>query len=339
MRHKQFVVTTTVLMFCLVLVVAGLAFYSNFNAAASSPNVPQVVRYLPAGSQGVFGMNVQKFMTSPLYKKFEAKQGARVGTDLQEFIAKTGVDPRKDIHYIVAAGGPGEAKNGKGIVIIVAVNHFNSAQIRSFINSKGTPIEVPYDKATVLMMPEPNGNKIEKGLAFLSDEEIAMGDLDSIKGVLDVKAGRTTGLDSTALGHLVGTVNPEEMFWFAGDPSSVIAKAPGSTPMLGNLSEIESIFGTLNLTDAVDGKITAKAKSDASAKKLGEVITGFKALGSLALSNTNQTPELTALFNDLFNGISITVEGSKVQLGVHFPYEVLDKMETMKTMIPKKTGL
>jgi hypothetical protein len=335
MRHKKFVVTTTVLMFCFVAGVAGLAFYSNFHASASAPNIPQVVHYLPAGSQGVFGMNVQKFLASPIYKKFEAKEGARVGADLQEFIDKTGVNPRTDIRYVVAAGG-GEARNGKGVVVIVAMNQFNTTQITAFVNSKGTPIEVPYEKAKVLMMPEANGNKIERGIAFLSDSEIAMGDLDSIKGVLDVRAGKADGLASTSLGKLVGSVNPEEMFWFAGDPSSVMAKAPANNAMVGNLSEIQSIFGTLNLTEAVHGKITAMTKSKESAKKLGEVITGFKALGSLAMNNANQDPELKTMLDNLFNGIGITVNEDKVQLTIDFDYELLNKLESMKGMIPKK---
>jgi hypothetical protein len=337
MRHKKFVVTSTVLMFCFVAVVAGLAFYSKFRAAASAPEVPQVIHYLPAGAQGVFGMNVQKFLASPLYKRFEAKGGARVGQDLQDFVARTGVDPRTDIHYVVAAGVPGEARNGKGVVIIVANTKFNTSQITAFINTKGAPIEVPYEGANVLMIPDANGNSINKGIAFLSEAEIAMGDLDSIKGVLDVRANKAGGLDTTSLGQLVGSVSPEEMFWFAGDASSVIAQAPVTSPIIGNLSEIQSIFGTLNLTEAVDGKITAVARTNDSAKKLGEVITGFKALGSLAIGNANQAPELTETLKDLINGIRISIDGTKVQLDLHIPYETLDKLESMRTMLPRKT--
>jgi len=326
-------------MFCFVAVVAGLAFYSNFRAAAAAPSVPQVVHYLPASSQGVFGMNVQRFLDSPIYKRFEARQGARVGQDLQDFISKTGVDPRTDIQYIVAAGGAGAAQKGKGVVVVVAKNQFKTDQIIAFINSKGTPIEVPLPDAKVLMIPDPNGNTIDKGIAFLSPTEIAMGDLDSIKGVLDVRANRAAGLDLTPLGNLIGLVNPDEMFWFAGDASSVIANAPATTPMIGNLSEIQSIFGTLNLTDAVDGKITAVTKSPKGATDLGQVLNGFKALGSLAIGNANQTPEIQLLANELLAGIGITVEGNNVQLSLRFPYGLLEKLETMKSMIPKKTTL
>ncbi len=344
MRHQKFVVTTTVLMFCFVAVVAGLAFYSTFNAAASAPSIPDVVHYLPAASQGVFGMNVQKFLDSPIYQKMQAKQGAAVGQDLQEFINNTGVDPRSSIRYVVAAVGR-ESLKEKGIVIIVAKNQFNPDQITSFIYKKSTkvaPIELTHQGAKVLMFPEDNGNKIEKGIAFMGSSAIAMGDLDSIKGVLDVRATGQGGLDSTPLGQLVNTVtlNTDDMFWFAGDASSVIAQAPTTTPMLSNFSEIQSIYGTLNLTDAVDGKITATTRTGETAEKLVQVIQGFKALGSMALNNTTQAPELTDLVNQLVNAVQVKViEGTKVQLSVNFPIDLLDKLETMKStmMRPKKT--
>jgi hypothetical protein len=325
MRHKKFVVTSTAIMIVCAGIVAGLAFYSDFAATASIPSVPKAVRWLPTGSQAVFGMNVKKFVESPFYKRIEAKQGERVGHDLQEFIASTGVDPQKDLDYILVAGRSGDHVKGEGVAI--AVGTFNTAGITSFIKTKGAPIEVPYKKGKVLMIPESDGNKLEKGIAYLSENEIALGDLESLKQVLDIQAGDAAGIDTTNLGLMLRSVDPEEMFWFAGDAASVMAQVPVNTPLGNNLSSIQTIFGTLDLTEVVKGKVTLRAKDKDAARKLADVVRGFVALGQLAASNT-QNAELASLVGQ----ITLQVDSAEdvVNLNLSFPLSLLDQMEQLK---------
>jgi len=330
MRHKKFVITTTAIMVVCAGVVAGLAFYSNFAATASIPSVPKAVRWLPAGSQAVFGMNVKKFIDSPFYKHIEAKRGDRMDADLQDFIAKTGVDPQKDLDYILAAGRTANQTKGEGVAI--AVGNFNTAAISTFINTKGAPIEVPYKKGKVLMIPESDGNKLEKGIAYLSEKEIALGDLESLKQVLDIQAGDAAGIDTTNLGQLLRSVDPQEMFWFAGDATAVMAKAPVNTPLGSNLSSLQTIFGTLDLAEVVNGKITARAKDSQSAKKLADVVRGFVALGQLAASNA-QNGE----FANLVGQITLQVDSTEdmVHVNLSFPASLIDQMDQLKSVRKK----
>jgi hypothetical protein len=152
----------------------------------------------------------------------------QIGADLTEFIAKTGVDPRKDVDYIIGAARAGQAKD-TGIVI--AVGRFDIGAITNFINTKTTPIKVDYSGATVLMMPETN--KLEKGIAFMSNAEIALGDLDSIKAVLDVRNGKLGVLDNPTMKELLNRVSAQEMFWFAGD-ATILTKIPDAAHAFGD---------------------------------------------------------------------------------------------------------
>jgi hypothetical protein len=102
MNHRKFVVTSTVLMFLVAGTVAGLALYTGMAVNASIAGIPEAVSYLPADCQAVFGMNVKAFIASPVYARFEQKHGEDFGTDLAEFITKTGVDPRRDVSYVIA---------------------------------------------------------------------------------------------------------------------------------------------------------------------------------------------------------------------------------------------
>jgi len=322
MKHRKFVVTSTVVMFLLTGVVAGLALYSTMAVKASIPGIPDSVAFLPPDSQAVFGINVQKFIASPAYARFEQQHGQEVGTDLADFIAKTGVDPRKDIHYIIAAGKSADGKKGAGVVI--AEGTFDLDTITAFINAHATPIKLDYNDVTVLMVPEKDGSAVEKGVALISNNEVALGELGALKAVLDIRKNKTASvLDNPTLGPIIKTLNPEEMFWFAGDPANVLAKAPTDTPLGSNITAITSVCGTLNLTTEVAGVITVTAKDELSAGKLADVAKGLLALGSLA---SDQNPDLS----ELLKGVMIQQTSTQIVLKLNFSYELLDKLHQMK---------
>jgi len=327
MNHRKFVVTSTVVLFFVAGIAAGLALYSGMQASASMPDLPKAVRYLPADYQAVFGMNVNKFVASPVYAKFEAKQGEGFGKDLAEFTARTGVDPRKDVDYIIAGGK--SLSEGQRNGVVIAVGRFNAAAISTFINSQAKPIKLDYKNATVQMIPEADGNKVDKGIAFLTDSEIAMGDLESLKAVLDVRENPQTGIESNrTLAVILESLNPDDMFWFAGDPSSVLSKVPRNTPMGGGLSSIKYVFGTLNLTDAVSGKITVTASDKEAAAKLADIARGLVALGQLA---SDQNPEAAELLKGI--AISPNLENDQILLTLNFPLDVLDRLEHAKPVV------
>ena len=79
-------------------------------------------------------------------------------------------------------------------------------------------------------------------------------------------------------------------------------------------------MGTINLTDAVNGRITATAKDEDSARKLADVARGFVALGQLAGKHQADVAEL-------MKGISIAQDRNAVRLVVNFPFDLLEKLE------------
>jgi hypothetical protein len=339
MNHRKFVVTSTVSMLIVAGVVAGLAFYSNVVVKASIPGLPEAVSHLPANSQVVFGMNVQKFVSSPIFLKFQQEHGQEIGTNLQEFITVTGVDPVKDLSYIVAAGRANEGKNGAGVIIAIAYPNrkFNADGIANYIQTraKTVPMALTYKNVRVLMISEAEGNKLEKGVAFVNDSEMALGDLDSLKAVIDASISPSTGIEAnTTLAPLINSLNAgqlDQMFWFAGDAASILSKAPTNTPFGGSIAAIQSIVGALNLSDAVAGKIVATARDADSAQKLADIGRGFVALGQLA---GDQNPDL----GELLKGINISLDTAKnqVSLVLNFPFDLLDRLKQAKPLASKK---
>ena len=324
MNRRKFVVVSTVLMFAVAGLIAGLTYYSSAVAEAAIGRLPAAVRYFPADSQAVVGINVRAFLSSPFYAAAQARRGAVVGSELNEFIEKTGVDPRTDIDYIVAGGRA--LAGGKGNGALIAIGRFNEEKISSFIRSKSVPMEVNYGNAVVLMIPEQSGTQLEKGIAFLDQGELALGDLESLKAILDVRAGKAGVKSNQTLVQMLDELDPDAMFWFAGDAANIMSKAPVDSPLGDKLSAIQTIFGTLDLGSVVTGQLTATALSEESATQLAAVVNGLVALGSLA---STQNPEMSVL-KDLVSGITIMQDGNKVHLKVSFSAELLDKLEQAK---------
>ncbi|MBZ5499477.1 MAG: hypothetical protein LAP85_24020 [Acidobacteriia bacterium] len=333
MNRRKFVVTSTISMLAITIAVVGLAYYSDFAARAFHQNLPEAINYLPADTQAVFGMNVQKFIASPVYSQIMEKHSQEIGTNLAEFIDKTGVDPRRDLDYIIGAG---RASQQKGAGVIIAVGRFNPDQITAFINSQAiinnhtTPIKLDYNGATVLMIPETsaNGAKLEKGIAFLNNSQIVLGDLESIHAVLDAyKRGPVAGSNAN-ISAMVANLDPKEMFWFAGD-ATVLAKVPPNTPFLPSLSAIQNVFGTLDLTTTINGRVTVTARDATAAGQLADFARGLVALGNLAGS---QNPDLAALVAGV-HIVQNTQNANRFDITLTVPIDLLQKLEATKSQI------
>jgi hypothetical protein len=322
MNRRRFVVVSTVLMLVLTAAIAGLSYYSDIVAGAfNAQGMPTSLAYLPADTQAVFGINVKRFVTSSLYAEMMQKHGAQIGSDLSEITMQTGVDPARDIDYVIGAGRAGQSK-GSGVVI--AVGRFDANAITNFIGAKTktAPIKLDYAGATVLMVPETN--KLEKGIAFLHNGEIALGDLESLHAVLDVSVNGKPGVKTNAsIMGMLDKVGSQEMFWFAGD-ASVLSKIPANTPMVPKLAAIQSVFGTLNMDGNISGKVSVMASDEAAAKQLADLANGLLALGNLASA---QNPELA----DLAKGIHIAQNNTKqLDISITLPIDFLTKLEASK---------
>lgn len=300
---------------------AVIAYYTDYFARASASNLPDVLNSIPSDYQFVFGVNVPKLVQSPAFSKLQ--QNRQTGNELASFIEKTGVDPARDISYLVAAGRPQLKERNEGLAI--ASGRFNRDTITAYIRSKSAPVELEYAGASVMMIPETNSGEAKNGIAFLNEHEIALGDLASLKGALDIrgKAGQSI-LASPAMAPLMEGINPDDMFWFAGNAAGLLARVPAGMPLGANASAIKSVVGALNITDSVTGKFTATAQDPESATKLADAIRGLLAFGQLT---GHQNPDLKALLG----GVAVSQTADQVSVNLTFSADLLQKIQQSQT--------
>jgi hypothetical protein len=321
--RKSAVIGLTVL---LGVAVAGLLLYTNYPVKASVPSLPSALRNIPADSQFVFGVNVQKFTASSVYAKLRQRQNQPMGKDLADVIEKTGVDPARDLLYMVAAGRSGAKLKGEGVAIMIGQFHTDS--IAAYIRSKASPTEMEYAGSPVMMFPASGSENVGRGITFLNDREIALGDLESLKAVLDIRAkGNKSILLNPAMAHLFNGVSSEEMFWFAADAAGVLSRVPATTPLGASVTSIQSVVGTLDISEAVVGKITVSAVSEDAAMKLADVVRGFVALTQLG-------GDRNADLKTLLGGLTVAQNATQVSVGLNFPVELLERLER-NNQLPK----
>jgi hypothetical protein len=318
MIFRKAVVTGILIVLGIASAGAVMALYVDYSVKAAAASLPSGLSRIPSDYKLVFGINVQKFAQSSALSKFHSINPA--GNDLALFAEKTGLDPMRDISYLVgAANGKNQARN-RGVVIVSG--KFNKDAIVSYIRSKAAPIEQEYRGALVMMMPEPNSNEVQKGIVFLSSQEIALGDLESLKMVLDINGQEMKSVVySDTMAPLLQRINTDEMFWFAGDAAGVPLTAPANAPIPISVSSIKGFVGAMNIGDAVTGRITATAVNPDGALKLADAARGLIALGQLA-GNGNQQADIKLLLG----GITVSQEASEVSIALNFPSDLLARM-------------
>jgi hypothetical protein len=307
---------------------AVLSLSAGTPARASAANAPSALQHIPPDYHFVAGIHVRRLTESPFYLKLrqEQPQAAQIGSELSKFTAKTGIDPARDISYLVLAGRSGQSAKPEGLMILTG--NFDRNRITSFIRSQSAPVEMDYRGTSVMMIPDKNNASLKNGMAFLGEGEIAVGDIASLKASLDTReAGGKNILSNPAISSLLSSMNLDEMFWFAGDAAAAMRESSLPVPPALNTSSIRSIAGAFDIGEDFIGKITATAIDLNSATKLADLIRGFIALGQLS---GEKNPELKLLLDT----VTVTQNAAQISLSFQIQGDMIKKLGHTKALPP-----
>ncbi len=267
---------------------------------------------LPAGTRFLFGLDVPRFVASPLYRRTSEKERPQA---LREIAEKTGLDPEKDVDLVVVAG---DGRTGKGLVLVKG--GFDRYRVGRALEKQGRRVTwKPHEGTTLYVYRE--GSREQGGLAFLSDDAFVLGDLASVQGLLTARAaGQAPLRENKELMALLDDVRPGAAFWAVGDESALsqvpLGGGTGGLPLAGLRSVVVS--GELDPLIAVD--VTGQAADETSARSISDVVKGFTALAQLQAGGRPEVAELA-------QSISVTTEGTRVQASARLRYELLDALK------------
>lgn len=331
MKRSRQVVLTSLLVVSAGLLVAASTLYLQPARAAVGP-LPAEGLALPASTRFVGGIDMKRFIASPLYRKWATTMGPTRPETFRELEEKTGLNPERDVDLLLVA----QAEAGSAIVMVKG--RFERYALSRAIETRSGVTSKKHEGATVYLFRE--GSRGSQGVAFLDDETLLMGSQAALESTLTNRAqGRAALRENQMLVGLLERVRPGSTFWMVGD-QSLLAHMPGSIPWPPSESKgsssvqlpaLRSLVVTGDLDPLLTVEATAEAADEPAAKNLADVARGLVALISL---QAQQRPELQGLTS----AVSVTTEGSRVHVNARLPYEVFDALRPTRRAPAPQAG-
>ena len=351
-----------------------------FVSKAGPANAENALKLIPKDVMAVFFIDIHRVMTiefiNNLIKEKEKDETSDELTDFQEFKAKTGIDPEKDINFIVGAI-TGKTKKGKedGVGIINLI--YNKDLLLSTIKEELAKekeeehekqaeeeegeeegeeehelIEEEYNGFTIYTVREEcekekeehaeeekeHGKKHEKGgsFSFLDESNIAVGDKNSVKSVIDVLQKKKENVfKNEGFSSLLTKIDKEAIFWGAAlIPSEEINKAISEKPELIILEAVNAASVSLGYKNKnIIADIKIMSSDPMKNQELADNLNGYKSMAALI-----QIQDLNMA--EILDRIDITSFPDHLKIYTSFPEDlpqtIIDKLKMEKTKEEKK---
>jgi len=347
-----------------------------FVSKAGPANAENALKLIPKDVMAVFFIDIHRVMTiefiNNLIKEKEKDETSDELTDFQEFKAKTGIDPEKDINFIVGAI-TGKTEKGKEDGVGIINLTYNKDLLLSTIKEELAKekeeehekqaeeeegeeegeeehelIEEKYNGFTIYTVREEeeeeeeeeehgeeekeHGKKHEKGgsFSFLDESNIAVGDKNSVKSVIDVLQKKKENVfKNEGFSSLLTKIDKEAIFWGAAlIPPDAINEVISEKPELIILEAVNAASVSLDYKNAnIIADIKIMSSDPMKNQELADNLKGYKGMAALI-----QIQDL--------DRIEITSFPDHVKIYTSFPEDlpqtIIDKLKMEKTKEEKK---
>jgi hypothetical protein len=290
-------------------------------STTKSAAAENMFKLLPKEAQGAFFIDFHKAVTIEAFD--EAMKSDKNFEDMQEFIDKTGIDPKQDIHYIGAAITGIENQNAALIINLVYNKEAFLGVINEKLEEEGTQAEtVDYEGATIYTMTDEKGAR--NSFAFIDDSHIAAGNESEVKKVLDVVNDRAESLAANEeLGALLKKSNQGAMVWGAIQiPQETMEKATSDNPFISSLESVRAISLYFDYKNKnIMAEINLASDDAAKNKEVADALNGLKSLGGMIGA---EKPEIATLLNK----ITISSGADHVKIKADIPEDLINKLKS-----------
>jgi hypothetical protein len=278
-----------------------------------------LIRLLPKGTQGVVAIDVQRAVSAEATKK--ALQDPQAKEKLDEFVRMTGIDPMKDVNYVVIGlSGLAMGREPDGGFILSL--KYDEARLRGLIKEKAPESkEELYEGVTVFSNLD-GGDMQKTRAAFLDEDHILFGNEAGVKGIIDVfKKKAESAVKNAELGAALKKVDKSGIIWGAfAIPQGLIKAGVESQPQLKVLEGVTAL--TMAFDDPLGGfkaDIRALGGTEKQNADLASALNGFKNLGAMFAA---QEPAA----GEVLNGIAITSGKDFTRIAIELSRETMDKI-------------
>jgi hypothetical protein len=317
---KRFLLLSTMVLFSMLVIIPGCGGEKTSGGGGSS----DLLSLLPDNAAAVFSINVKKISQLPVFDKMieeaekkEVDKPGKVFENYQDFVTKTGIDPKKDI-YSIAFGVYGQLGARAQDVVFVVNLKYNKDAILALLKEKGAEFtEETYKDVTKFNVKE-QGDK-PMAFSFLNDQTIAGGTPAILNQVIDLskKTGKSI-MDNATMKTQLESIKGDAIAAFVVGLPEEAKKVHDSGMFKMDLSKAEAIKGFFDYNNKTwTGEIILVSHNEEANQQLVSTLNGLKMMAGAA------GPEVAELVNNL----TLTASAHEVKMAVSITEELLEKLQ------------
>ena len=305
--------------------VSDIGFAQRSRRASASAVTPSLLSSLPP-SDAVALINVARVLDEAMPKLLAENPTklTEVNAELATFKAQTGLDPRSfdQIALGLSYKFPSEGVT-KITTVALARGTFNAGAIVAAgrMAANGKYLEQKYQGKTIYLFTLDRQIRLlglwdlkvrDLAVASLDGNTLALGDLDSVRGVID--ANRTRKHPNADLIALASR-DPNAILGFGGNVSEALLRnlRISNDSVARELTAVRQVYGTLGMTTTdLELMVAARTVDTYSAKNLGDTVEGLKQFGALFINRLSAAKGTLA--RSALNNLKITTQGNELQL-------------------------
>ncbi len=309
----------------------GVVAYYNGGLKALTQSGPNELQYVPDNATVVAYADVRQIMTSNFRQKVKQLEGAKSEAGQQEFRDQTGIDIEHDIDAVIAymTAKPGDSSSpGSGVVI--ASGRFNPQRIGDFVKEKGGTVG-DYRSKPFITFDSTHETGKSGALAFLSDNQVAVGSADAVRRTVDIAAHQAVGsqpvTSNSKMMTLIGQVDAGTA-WVVGRFDAISSQAHLPPQVASRIPPITWFTASTNIDGGVKGQLSVEATDSQAAANLKSVVEGLKGLAALQARSSNVPSQMQQMLNSL----QLTQGGDDnktLTLYFSLPADMLDALATL----------
>ena len=300
-----------------------LIFISGFISCSKKySDIKDVFTVMPQDTDFIFALNISKGLKTEYIKEKEGKfirellNVEKNKKEYDDFVKETGIDPEKDINYIIGCGK--DINSG----VLIGVEH-SIEKIKNYVKSKKINYsEIKYKNIPILKLniSNPSNNKIYY-LSSLTDNLLIIGEKSFTEKIIDVFKGEEKSLlNNTKIMKRIDEMDTSSIAWGFFDFNNMLFKKFEDKGKNFGI-ETDSFNILLFQIDYNDSKLTGDFKilsnNPETNKKTVDILNGIKAMISMAKGK----------ISELTNYVNFSSSDDKIILNFSIPRQFLDKLE------------
>ena len=287
-------------------------FFTTFSGVLFAAD-PLLLNLVSPDAKVVAGVNVQQAKGTQ-FGQYILNQLQTPDAHLQELVALTGFDPRRDVsELLVSSDGVPQGKTG----LALARGTFDVAMITAAATQHGAVTEL-YGNFTIIEDPKQQG-----GLVFLNSTIVAAGDIASVKGAID-RQTMAQPLPAALLVKINQWSTSQDAWGISAVPPTSLAPpnsvTPGKgNPMLGAVQTVQQAAGGVKFGANVVFSGEATCDTAQNAQTLSDLI---KLMVNIAQMQAGTDPNAAALIKS----VTVTPAGNLVKVSASLPQDTFIQM-------------